>query len=325
MKQYKNLLKELKRAKSVAIFIHEYPDGDAVGSSSALFFYLKEFGINVELFSQDPIPQNMKWVKCKDEYQTVIDESKSFDLGVLVDCSDMNRPGTMTSQLKTCKNIIRIDHHPRGENYSKFDVVDTKKSSACELLTEILLEDQKRISKDMANSLLFGVLTDTNSLQNSNTTKRTVEIIAFLMSCGAELNMLEECAFACKSLKEVEITKEFYKNMVLCLDEKIAYSFVGYEVINKIGATKEDMNGHANVLRNIDGIDLVFVVYEIKPNVFSCSLRSLVEIECNKIAAMFGGGGHAAASGYKIEAQSMDELVSKTLDACREVMKCKAE
>ena len=325
MKQYKNLLKELKRAQSVAIFIHEYPDGDAVGSSSALFFYLKEIGKNVELFSQDPIPQNMKWVKCKNEYQTKVDSNKTFDVGVLIDCSDMDRTGAMVPQLKCCKNIMRIDHHPRGESYSEFDVVDTKKSSACELLTEILLMDKKRISKDIANSLLFGVLTDTNSLQNSNTTKRTVEIIAFLMSCGADLNMLEECAFACKSLKEVEITKEFYKNMVLCLDEKIAYSFVGFELIEKIGATKEDMNGHANVLRNIDGIDLSFVIYEIQKNLFSCSLRSATKIECNKIAAMFGGGGHAAASGYKVEAQSMDELVSKTLEICREVMKCQME
>lgn len=325
MKQYKKLLKELKRVERIAIFIHEYPDGDAVGSSSALFYYLKSKGKHVELFSQDPIPQNMKWVECCEEYQTTTDLSKTFDIGVLIDCSDANRPGAMALQTKTCANLIRIDHHPKGEECSEFDVVDTKKSSACELLAEILLTEKNVITKNIANSLLFGVLTDTNSLQNSNTTKRTVDIISMLMGAGAELNKLEECAFACKSFKEVEITKEFYKNMVVLPNEKIAYSYIGYDLINKIGATKEDMNGHANMLRNIDGIDLSFVLYQLEPNLFSCSLRSVAPIECNKIAGKFGGGGHAAASGFKAQATNMQEVIDQTLFACREVVKCQME
>lgn len=326
MRKYKKLIKELLKAQSIAIFIHEYPDGDAIGSSSALYLYLKNKNKNVTLFSQDPVPFNMRWVACAEKYESSADLSKSFDLGIIIDCADAKRPGEkICEQTKSCKQIIRIDHHPKGESYSDFDIVSPATSSACEVLAEILLECKNAITKDVANSLLFGILTDTCSLQNSNTRKRTVDMISILMGKGADLNKLEEYAFAQKSLKEIEISKEFYKNIVLLIDEKIAYSFVGNEVIQRIGATKEDMNGHANILRNIMGVDLSFVIYEIQPHFFSASLRSVEGVACNKIAAEFGGGGHVVASGFKCEASSMEEVVAKTLDFCRKEMLCQTE
>lgn len=326
MKKYKKLIKELLKAQSIAIFIHEYPDGDAIGSSSALYLYLKNKNKNVTLFSQDPVPFNMRWVACAEKYESSADLSKSFDLGIIIDCADAKRPGEkICGLIDNCKQIIRIDHHPKGESYSDFDIVSPATSSACEVLAEILLECKNAITKDVANSLLFGILTDTCSLQNSNTRKRTVDIISLLMEKGADLNKLEEYAFAQTSVKEVEISKEFYKNMVLLIDEKIAYSFVGNEVIQRIGATKEDMNGHANILRNIMGVDLSFVIYEIQPHFFSASLRSVEGVACNKIAAEFGGGGHVVASGFKCEASSMEKVVAKTLDCCRKEMLCQTE
>lgn len=326
MKKYKKLIKELLKAQSIAIFIHEYPDGDAIGSSSALYLYLKNKNKNVTLFSQDPVPFNMRWVACAEKYESSANLSKSFDLGIIIDCADAKRPGEkICGLIDNCKQIIRIDHHPKGESYSDFDIVSPATSSACEVLAEILLECKNAITKDVANSLLFGILTDTCSLQNSNTRKRTVDMISILMGKGADLNKLEEYAFAQTSVKEVEISKEFYKNMVLLIDEKIAYSFVGNEVIQRIGATKEDMNGHANILRNIMGVDLSFVIYEIQPHFFSASLRSVEGVACNKIAAEFGGGGHVVASGFKCEASSMEEVVAKTLDCCRKEMLCQTE
>lgn len=326
MRKYKKLIKELLKAQSIAIFIHEYPDGDAIGSSSALYLYLKNKNKNVTLFSQDPVPFNMKWVACAEKYESSADLSKSFDLGIIIDCADAKRPGEkICGLIDNCKRIIRIDHHPKGESYSDFDVVNPSTSSACEVLAEILLECKNAITKDVANSLLFGILTDTCSLQNSNAHKRTVDMISILMGKGADLNALEEYAFAQKSLKEIEISKEFYKNMVLLIDEKIAYSFVGNEVIQRIGATKEDMNGHANILRNIMGVDLSFVIYEIQPHFFSASLRSVEGVACNKIAAEFGGGGHVVASGFKCEASSMEEVVAKTLACCQKEMLCQTE
>lgn len=326
MKKYKKLIKELLKAQSIAIFIHEYPDGDAIGSSSALYLYLKSKNKNVTLFSQDPVPFNMRWVACAEKYESSANLSKSFDLGIIIDCADAKRPGEkICGLIDNCKQIIRIDHHPKGESYSDFDIVSPATSSACEVLAEILLECKNAITKDVANSLLFGILTDTCSLQNSNTRKRTVDMISILMGKGADLNKLEEYAFAQTSVKEVEISKEFYKNMVLLIDEKIAYSFVGNEVIQRIGATKEDMNGHANILRNIMGVDLSFVIYEIQPHFFSASLRSVEGVACNKIAAEFGGGGHVVASGFKCEASSMEEVVAKTLDCCRKEMLCQTE
>lgn len=326
MRKYKKLIKELLKAQSIAIFIHEYPDGDAIGSSSALYLYLKNKNKNVTLFSQDPVPFNMRWVACAEKYESSADLSKSFDLGIIIDCADAKRPGEkICGLIDNCKQIIRIDHHPKGESYSDFDIVSPATSSACEVLAEILLECKNAITKDVANSLLFGILTDTCSLQNSNAHKRTVDMISILMGKGADLNALEEYAFAQKSLKEIEISKEFYKNMVLLIDEKIAYSFVGNEVIQRIGATKEDMNGHANILRNIMGVDLSFVIYEIKPHFFSASLRSARNIACNKIAVEFGGGGHVVASGFKCEADSMNEIVAKTLDCCRKEIACQTE
>ena len=326
MRKYKKLIKELLKAQSIAIFIHEYPDGDAIGSSSALYLYLKNKNKNVTLFSQDPVPFNMRWVACAEKYESSADLSKSFDLGIIIDCADAKRPGEkICGLIDNCKQIIRIDHHPKGESYSDFDIVSPATSSACEVLAEILLECKNAITKDVANSLLFGILTDTCSLQNSNTRKRTVDIISLLMGKGADLNKLEEYAFAQTSVKEVEISKEFYKNMILLIDEKIAYSFVGNEVIQRIGATKEDMTGHANILRNIMGVDLSFVIYEIQPHFFSASLRSVEGVACNKIAAEFGGGGHVVASGFKCEASSMEEVVAKTLDCCRKEMLCQTE
>lgn len=325
MKKYKQLIKELMRAQSIAIFIHEFPDGDAIGSSSALYLFLKSKNKHVELFSQDPVPQNMKWVACAEQYQSKFDLNKSFDLGVIIDCSDTNRVGAkLFDNLGSCRQILRIDHHPNGAICSECDVVDTTKSSASELLAEVLLQI-KAINRDIANSLLFGILTDTCSLRNLNTTKRTVQMISIMMEYGADLKKLEDYAFSQKTIKEVEITKEFYKNMVLFHDERIAYSFVGNDIIQKIGATKEDMNGHANILRNIAGIDLAFVVYEIQPNCFSASLRSSEGIACNKIAAQFGGGGHVVASGFKCMAGSMQEIVEKTLEQCRKELLCQTE
>ncbi len=320
MKLHKKFLKELNEARNIAIFIHEYPDGDAIGSSSALYFYLKNKGKKVELFSSQDLPKNMKWVDCFDEYKSDT-ETLDFDLGVVLDCSERSRIGACEKYLDVCGQVVRVDHHPGGEQFSTKDIVDSGISSACELVASILSLTKKSITKQIADSLLFGILTDTNSFKNANTRLSTLKYAAMLMEKGAELNKLEDFAFASRNVVEVEATKEFYKNLILLPEKRIGYSYISNEMLNKIGAKKEDLNGHANIIRNIDGIDLAFVAYELEPNYVSGSLRSKAMVATNEVASKLGGGGHLNASGFRVEGKSLKDVVDLALELCVEEMK----
>lgn len=319
--KFKQFINTINRAKNIAIFIHTNPDGDAIGSSSALFYYLTNKGKLVDIFT-DVVPQEFDWLSIKDKIKTNYNEDIKYDLGILADCSDFERTGDFACLRKNCKNLIRLDHHRGGEELSKNDIVDISYSSTCELLAEILFIDKKHITNEIADCITYGILTDTFSFRNSNTTTRTLKMIIKLMEVGANLTRMEQLAFSSDTIEQVMLTKEIYKNMEIT-ESGIAYSYVAYSYIGKNNCKREDMKGHSGMLRDIKGVKISFVIYEVEENKYNVSIRSKGEYSSYNVALSLNGGGHLNASGAEVEGIKLKELIENIITTCeKEIQRC---
>ncbi|MGN1208015.1 MAG: bifunctional oligoribonuclease/PAP phosphatase NrnA, partial [Christensenellales bacterium] len=175
------MTKEIKdlidRSKSVAVFFHVGPDGDAIGSGLAIKYALEQLGKDVTIFSQDEIGERM-WFLDTSCVKTEIVSNK-FDLAFALDVSEVKRIGIMADVLKNCKEIINIDHHLDNENFTKFKIVDADASSTCELVCEFLKDLGVEFTKQIRFALYCGLATDTGCFMYS-TRKQTYNTASFL-------------------------------------------------------------------------------------------------------------------------------------------------
>ena len=314
MNKYKKLIRLIKKSKSIALFIHKNPDGDAVGSSSGLFCCLKNAGKNVHLYSADKLSKKFDIFETKDQYKQV-NEGDKYDLGIIIDCSGIDRVGEVSSILNDCKTIVRVDHHLADEKLSEFDIVEPKTSSACEVVLKLIISGKFDIDEKVASYVLYGLLTDTFAFQNQNTNQQSLNLAAFLVGKGANISELAFNAFRITNKTETNVRKLFYNNIKFESENQIAYSVMNYEELKEIGATKNDVGGESNLLTNIDSVKVGAVFCEYEKGIIDASIRSKHGPSACEIAKKFGGGGHKNAAGFTVEME-ISEVIKKFIEEC---------
>ena len=177
--QIKELGGLIKDAQKILLVGHKNPDGDTIGCLTAMVEYLKSINKNYAAFSADELPVNLEYLKHSLEIRS--DKNifnHSFDLVICLDTADLKYSG-VEIELNRLKErgvkIINIDHHP--SNYGAINIVDDQASSTTVILYDILRVWRVVINKDMATSLLAGILVDTMNFMNSATNDKSLGLI----------------------------------------------------------------------------------------------------------------------------------------------------
>ncbi len=310
-------------AERVVIIGHYNPDGDCVGSVSALSSYLDGRSVGNVVVLPGPYPQflsfldsghRIKAFSIKDAStggQTVsADAEQAVKDADLMICLDHNTPGRtegMEPLLREapCSKVL-IDHHPNPES-SFYDLVfsDTEMSSASELLFWILMEmpdissDIRRMELPTALSLCAGMLSDTNNFNNS-VTPSTFRMSSLLMDRGVDFTLLNDLIFGRCSQDRMKLMGYMLSNMTIDPETASACMILTRKIQRKYNFVSGDSEGFVNLGLKIKGVEVSALFTEEADRV-RVSLRSKGGIRVNRLSeTFFHGGGHDKASGGKL-------------------------
>lgn len=285
--------------KDLALVSHIQPDGDAIGSILALGLALIKNGHSVQILNPDGVPQIYTFLPGCDLVRSCFLHVP--DTVILLDCSDVDRIGSMKCSISKAKTVINIDHHISNSFFGKINLVDTNASATGEIAYKLIKTLGIEIDSEIASSLYTAIVTDTGSFQFQNTTSETHMIAADLLAYGTDLGVIRNNLWESTPLDSIRLATEILKTLELDESNRIAWVSVPYSIFQSFGATTEHVEGIVNYPKSIRGVEIGIIFKEIEPNIVKVGLRSKSIVDVNKVAQVFGGGGHKRAAGCTIE------------------------
>lgn len=294
-------------AKTIGISSHVRPDGDATGSSLAMYLYIKKNypKVRVDVFLEKVLPE-LTFIEGSDivntEFKTDV---KSYDLFIVVDCSK-DRIGEAEKFFDAAKKTVNIDHHVSNTGTGDEVYIVPDASSACELVYDVL--DKDRIDLDIAKAIYTGMVTDTGVFKYNNTSPKTLRVAAELISYGFDFGKLIDHVFYEKTYLQNQILGRALLESIMLMDGKCIVSVVSRQNMEFYGAESNDLDGIVNQLLLTVGVECAIFMYEIAPLEYKVSLRSSGIVNVEEVAKMLGGGGHVRAAGCIVNGTQHDVI-----------------
>lgn len=232
-----------------------------------------------------------------------------YDLIVVMDTADLPLLGSLYRDHVTLFNdipILNIDHHISNTGFGQVQIVDPTAASATEVLYHWFSSDPAwriLITKDIATLLLTGLITDTRSFQNANTTPRSLEVAAALIDAGASQQEIIQRIYKTKPLSTLKIWGRALNRIQVDPRERIVWSSISREDLSEMGAKSAETHGIVDeLLSTIPDADLYVLFTEVEEEGMKASLRTSPTIDASVAAARcYGGGGHARAAGFRLK------------------------
>ena len=288
----------LRAAQRPVLFCHRSPDGDTVGAAIALAMALRKLDRRPVVVCADPLPPSLAFVPQSDEIGAVPPEDP--DLLVTVDISDPGMLGTLRAdfeRLRACRTLLNIDHHASDTRYGDVNVVDVTAASTAEIVFDLVHILGVAIDTPMATALLTGIINDTHSFQNANTSPRALHTAAVLIAAGAEPAAITYHVLLRRRPQAALLWARTLATMRLDDQGRVASAVATSAMLEDCQAAATDLDGIVEFLRNIDGVDMAFLLKQAPDGAFKASVRTTGRVDAVELTAPFGGGGHRRAAG----------------------------
>lgn len=299
-------------AERILLLSHTNPDGDTIGSVTALSRALKLCGKETVCLCDIPIPERNLFICGEGAYATTC-EMQENDLVVSVDVASAQMLGGLREIFEN-RTDIRIDHHASADDFATDNYVDPTAAACAEIIFDLVCLLPCTLCEEVASPLYTALNTDTGGFRFSNTTARTHRIAAALLEAGAAAADICETLYENVTLESLQSNALFLEKYQLYLNGKVLFLPITMADKERFGFTDENIEGYATLSRKIVGVELGMVLREKDRGGYKVSMRSRKTVDSAALCALFGGGGHARAAGATIEADSFDEACQKLLD-----------
>lgn len=304
---------ELGDAHSIAIVSHIRPDGDAVGSLLGLGQALITAGKQVQMVLQDGVAEKYRYLKGSELVKRALTDA--YDYLIVVDCSDIQRTGTVLSEHH--QPDLVVDHHKTNLYFGRLNLVVEEAVATSSILAEHLPKWGLVVEKDVASSLITGIIADTIGFRTSNMSSQALRVTADLMDKGVDLPSIYHQTLLSHSMAEMRYWGQGLRG--LSLEQGILWTSLTLDDRIKAGYPENDDADLVNLLSSISQILVAVLFVEQEDNRVKVSWRSVEGIDVSGIAFEFGGGGHAAAAGADIPG-SLKEVQDRVLQRTRELI-----
>lgn len=306
------LTNELQNVRTVAIAGHIRPDGDCTGSCLAVYGYIQdnfpEIGVDVYLEMVNP---NFLFLKGADEVKTECTEEKSYDLFIALDASEKERLGEAVKYLDAAKRTVCIDHHITNPGFADENWIDAGASSTAELVWQTM--EEELVSKETAEALYMGIISDTGVFQYTNTTEKTMQTAGKLIAKGIDFSRIIEDTFYRKTYVQNQVLGRALMESILLLDGRIIVGRIRQRDMEFYGVGPADLDGIVSQLRVTAGVEVAIFLYETGNQEYKASLRSNGPVDVSAVCSYFGGGGHVKAAGCTMHGSLYDVVNNLTL------------
>ena len=288
----------LGAARRPLLFCHRSPDGDTVGAAVGLALALRTLGKAPTIVCADPLPPSVTFVPESDQIGPTLPPDP--DLLVTIDISDPNMLGSMKPELERLRAglpLLNIDHHASDTEYGDVNLVDTMAASTAEIAYDLIGLLGVPVNGAMATALLTGIINDTHSFQNANSSPRAFSTAAALVEAGADPASISYYLLLRRRPQAALLWGRTLGTIRLDDEGRVASAYATYEMMEECRAESTDLDGVVEFLRNIDGIDLAFMLKGMPDGTFKASVRTTGRVDAVELTAPFGGGGHRRAAG----------------------------
>jgi phosphoesterase RecJ-like protein len=308
---YRQMIDTLSRCKRVLVTTHVRPDGDALGSTAAMVMGLKKKGIDAEVLLLSHLPRKYAFVY--EEHQIpFIDVEKGFpadftlekyDALLVIDTGTWSQlPGLEQRVATYTKPKLVIDHHLTQQDWADQKLVVTEAAAAGEIVFEVLEEWDVELDKPIATALFLAICTDTGWFQFSNTRPFTMHLAAELMEAGVDTDRMYQFLYQNERAERVALQTRALQSLELLADGKLAVMTVTRDDFAKSKAAVPDTENLINLPLQIRTVEVALLFTEpLDDGPVRVSLRSKGQVDVAEFAEQFGGGGHARASGLKLD------------------------
>lgn len=315
MKQETGLEKiaeRIKRAERVVLFTHIRPDGDAIGSAFALKTALEQLNIPSVYCNESAMPSNLSFLPDLGEIKSELPSEKA-DLYIALDNADSSRLGVFADKFLGASrkkiDTINIDHHVSNNRYADYNYVRVCSSNCMNVATLIDLLGVP-YTKKIAEYLLTGLLTDSGNFSHDDVTEECFLLSARLIKAGAEISRLSYNLFKKQPKARAKLYAEVMGKMRFFHSDKFALITISLEQMERYGADNGMTEGFVDFPLNVDTVEIAASVMEVKKGQYKISLRSKTYADVNKLAGVYGGGGHVRASGCMLYGD-LEDIIDK--------------
>ncbi|MBE7079995.1 MAG: bifunctional oligoribonuclease/PAP phosphatase NrnA [Clostridiales bacterium] len=301
----------IKQANSVLIVTHMRPDGDAIGGALALSRALDFLKILNQVCVESDIPSNLTFLEGVEKVQKKPQDE--FDLLVTVDCSDEQRLGGLSETFFIAKrkkiDTINIDHHVSNKLFAKYNYMHPC-SANCMHICGLIEYMGAPIDKKTAEYLLVGLLTDSGNFSHDDVTEETMVLAGKLIKAGADICYCNEMLFKRQTKARAMLYARTMTGMRFYHDNRFAVIVVTKKNMDDCGADASMTEGFVDFPLNVDTVEIAASVLEVKRGQYKISLRSKHYADMNRLAGVYGGGGHVRAAGCMLFGE-MEEVLDK--------------
>ncbi len=312
-----NIIEEINNAESIVILTHENPDGDAIGSSLALYNGLKQIGKDADLIIPE-FPQTFEFLKNSKEVKKE-GKTEKYDLAIALDCGDIKRLDGFAKYFEDANVRISIDHHSANTMFADYNFVNPMAPACCQILVTVLEALGIEIDKEIGACLLTGIITDTGGFKYSGVTSETFEFAAELLNKGVNVSNIYKKVLQTLSKPSFELRRKAMNRLEFLEEGKIAFTYTTLKDEEETMAGSNSHDGIVEMGRDIEGVEISIFLRE-KEDGYKISLRSNEYVNVSDICLMFSGGGHIRAAGGSINLP-FEQAKQKVIDECKKYLK----
>lgn len=298
----------LLSVRSVTILSHMRPDGDTLGSALSLSLALDSLGIENEMVCESVIPETFLHFPLAKLMKR--EPKLDAEAIVCVDCSDEKRLGLLGDWfLRARKKKFNIDHHISNTNFADYNYVNLC-SANCLNMARLYKAMGVELTKEMANYLLMGLLTDSGAFSHSDVDGDALRVAGDLLDRGGDLGGLSYHLFKRQRMERFRLNTRVMSKVRFALEDRLAFVVVLQEDLKETGAKQEMTEGFVDFPLTVDSVEVSCALLEVKKEQFKISLRSKGKVNVNAVASRFGGGGHILASGCMLFG-TLEEVIDR--------------
>ena len=310
------LITQLRSGQRYLLTSHANPDGDAIGSTVAAARLLRQLGKAATVWLRDPVPRIYRALPGSDGIHTGEEPPAGFpgifDAVLVMECPSIDRTGL--AEALGDLQLLNVDHHLGNEHYGAVNWVDTAAPAVGEMIFRLARAMNLAIDREVANALYLTLVTDTGGFRFSNTTPAAFEAAAHLVREGASPETISKWLYESQPESVLRLVGEMLRTLELHAEGRVATAWMTREMAQRAGAEPGDTEGLIDYPRSIAGVEAVAMFRQLEDGHFKVSLRSRGEVDVERIARRFGGGGHQNAAGFSSQ-KARDELFEETVGA----------
>jgi phosphoesterase RecJ-like protein len=285
----------IRARSSFLLTSHARPDGDSIGSQVALAAALRALGKTVRMVNRDRPPSAFLALPGVADIEVAPRIDDAFDALVVLECSDLSRPGVAGLE---GRYTINIDHHPGNGMYGAINWFDGGASACGEQIADVIDALGVPWTAEIGSALYLAILTDTGGFRHSHITGRTFEICRRATQAGVDAAALARLVYEQSTIGKLKLIGALLDGMEVTAAGRLAILAIDEALFARTGATPEDTDGLINMPLMAQDIQAVALIRAEANGDVRVSLRSKGATDVRLVAAQFGGGGHSNASGF---------------------------